>query len=172
MNPTTLEAPVVTLTHKELLNDDTLWGRLTARIRQDHEFQAHFGGLDGTDQINWSERILNETLGFLKLCSLDVGSFGPSSLVDIGWHTFMLYSRVYTDFCEDMCGMYIHHEPDDDPDIAKEAHTLDSTVETMSLHGIPVDMELWLNETIGCTADGQPVGSRCSSNCRNGGGHG
>lgn len=39
---------------------------------------------------------------------------GPSELVDIGWHTFILYTVDYAAFCERIAGRFIHHVPNDD----------------------------------------------------------
>ncbi len=168
MNPATLEAPPARYEHKELLGDDGLWARVTARIRKDHEFQSRFGEMDESDQINWSECIFNETIGFLKFCSLGVGSFGPSPLVDIGWHTFMLYSRDYTDFCEDLCGTYIHHEPTDDPTMVHESHEPDATPNAMIANGIAVNNELWEGLDHSRCGPTDPSATRCQGSCRNG----
>ncbi len=174
MNPTTIQEPgvAVVLAHKALLNDDGLFDRITARIRLDHEFQARFGELEEADQFDWSERILNETLAFLKLCSLDTRSFSPSELVDIGWHEFMLHSRAYMDFCEDVCGRYVHHEPLDAAEIAVLPDRTDglSTTDAMTLNGIEFDSELWGIGAV-CTAEDVSASAKCNANCRNGGGH-
>ncbi|WP_420548762.1 hypothetical protein [Curvivirga sp.] len=37
-----------------------------------------------------------------------IGMSGP---VDLFWHTFLLYSPAYFDFCEHVCGFYIQHSP-------------------------------------------------------------
>ncbi|WP_214110362.1 hypothetical protein [Acrocarpospora catenulata] len=39
----------------------------------------------------------------------------PSERVDIGWHTFLMYTRDYAAFCQTVAGRIIHHQPDDDP---------------------------------------------------------
>lgn len=41
--------------------------------------------------------------GFFK-----IGMSGP---VDLFWHTFLLYSPAYFDFCESVCGFYVQHSP-------------------------------------------------------------
>lgn len=37
-----------------------------------------------------------------------IGMSGP---VDLFWHTFLLYSPAYFDFCEHICGFYVQHYP-------------------------------------------------------------
>jgi hypothetical protein len=56
--------------------------------------------------------ILNEALGFLQLCTMERGH-GPSPLVDLGWHTMILYTREYTALCVALGGHFIHHGPTD-----------------------------------------------------------
>lgn len=36
--------------------------------------------------------------------------FSPSSLIDDAWHTFIIFTKDYFDFC-DLLGGYIHHRP-------------------------------------------------------------
>jgi hypothetical protein len=89
--------------HAELMVDQ-LWSRLTNRLASDYEHM----GVD----MGKAQRIMNETLGFLKLCSVSHGH-GPSPTVDLGWHTFILYSLEYDAFCEAVAGAYLHHAPTD-----------------------------------------------------------
>jgi len=35
----------------------------------------------------------------------------PSRIVDEAWHTFILFTREYTDFCQRAFGGYLHHAP-------------------------------------------------------------
>lgn len=37
----------------------------------------------------------------------------PSRIVDEAWHTFILFTRDYTDFCQNAFGTYLHHAPSD-----------------------------------------------------------
>ncbi len=91
MTVTIPETPVsITLTNKGLVSDQ-FWIRLTNRIVKDE---------DGMD-LTLAERIMDQALGFLRLCAEKTGpeSYSPSPLVDIGWHTFILYTREYAAFC-------------------------------------------------------------------------
>lgn len=40
----------------------------------------------------------------------------PLLIIDEMWHEFILVTRDYTQFCEDMFGRYIHHRPDSGSD--------------------------------------------------------
>lgn len=35
----------------------------------------------------------------------------PLRMLDEMWHTFVLFTREYTDYCERLYGMYVHHAP-------------------------------------------------------------
>ena len=54
---------------------------------------------------------------YLYLCSIyperTLGMRGP---VDELWHLFIIHTRQYHDFCNNLCGMYIHHSPTDPTD--------------------------------------------------------
>lgn len=40
--------------------------------------------------------------------------------VDALWHTWMLFSRSYVEFCERVAGRYLHHQPGRDHDLTPE----------------------------------------------------
>lgn len=54
-----------------------------------------------------------EMLRFLDLAHTADGPVTPSKLIDEAWHTFMLFSREYTRYCQERFNQYIHHQPDD-----------------------------------------------------------
>ncbi len=83
------------LAHKHLLND-VLWGRLTRRIVREKNME-----------LSRAERIMDQTLAFLALCAEETrGEFSPSEQVDIGWHTFILYTQEYQEFCKSKGSKY------------------------------------------------------------------
>ncbi len=98
------------LTHKHLL-DEGLWLRLTVRLAKDQSIE-----------LSLAERIMDQTIGFMLLCSADPNGphYAPSPLVDEGWHTFILYTKEYATFCRKISGGYIHHEPFDQPGVTYE----------------------------------------------------
>ncbi|WP_462268051.1 glycine-rich domain-containing protein [Mucilaginibacter sp.] len=69
-----------------------------------------------TDQFNVTdneaEDIFIETKKFLYLCQLP-GIFIPDELliVDEMWHNFILFTKVYHQFCQEHFGRYFHHLP-------------------------------------------------------------
>lgn len=129
----TLERPVAVLN----LISPQLFDRLTARIARDEQ----------TDQAT-AERIMTQTLAFLTACALNPGAgLVPSEQVDVGWHTFVLYTREYAEFCQRVAGRFIHHTPDDEVAgpgrVAGAAANVAATVKAMRAAGLPVDEELW-----------------------------
>lgn len=141
-----------------------LFGRLTARIVADH-------GLD------WpmAERIMTEALAYLRAAATATEPLSPSETVDIGWHTFLLYTREYAAFCQRVAGQFIHHVPDDDPDepAAGDGHeVLRRTVAALTATGHAVDAELWMPVVASrCNSGGGGSGtgkcSQCHAGCVN-----
>jgi hypothetical protein len=66
-----------------------------------------------------AEDLFVETLRWLWLCRrADHDSAAPElfidecmALLDEMWHTFVLFTREYTRYCETYLGGYVHHEP-------------------------------------------------------------
>lgn len=55
---------------------------------------------------------LQETLKFLILAAeSQEHSCTPSRRVDLVWHEFILFTRLYAKFCHTHFGKFIHHEP-------------------------------------------------------------
>lgn len=168
MTMTIAEAPVKTeLTNKRLISD-RLWTRLTNRIVKEENVD-----------LALAERIMDQALGFLRLCAETTGkSFSPSPLVDIGWHAFILYTREYAEFCDRVAGRFIHHTPFDEEGADCALGGIAQTVAALRQHGIAVHEALWgetsarCNEKKGCNSGGDCAGSSSCSSCGGGGGCG
>ncbi|WP_371605073.1 hypothetical protein OG345_41745 (plasmid) [Streptomyces sp. NBC_01220] len=130
------------------LISDELFGRLTNRLVKD----------EGLDR-DLAERIMTDALAFLAACGKNPGaSLGPSEQVDLGWHTFVLYTAPYAEFCERVAGRFLHHSPADEPGVTYEPKrdTRLRAVEAIRGAGYEPDAELW----------GQPADcSQCHSGC-------
>src|SRR2546425_7422020 len=48
---------------------------------------------------------------FLQVCASSGGIHAPSRALDEIWHTFVLFTKDYGDFCLKRFGRFIHHEP-------------------------------------------------------------
>lgn len=121
------------LANKSLISNQ-LWTRLVNRIVKDEKVEPAM-----------AERIMDQALGFLALCAQNTGhqSFSPSAQVDTGWHTFVLYTREYAQFCQQIAGRFIHHSPSDEEGVNYGIGNIARTVTAMKAAGIQVDEELW-----------------------------
>lgn len=114
-----------------------LFSKLAARVAKNAHLDYEF-----------AERVVDQTFAFLAACSkFRDRELSPSSFVDIGWHTFLLDTVEYRNFCRTRAsGRFIDHVPFDDAveptgDAAREQ--LQRTVDTIIEAGFEVDKELW-----------------------------
>lgn len=77
-----------------------------------------------------------------------------TDLVDIGWHTFLLHTRDYAEFCDRIAGRFIHHEPEDGSEWPTTPTTgavpLTRAVEAITSAGYQIDRPLWRGK-VDCT---------------------
>lgn len=140
---------------------NALFERLVARIVADEQIERQL-----------AERIMDQALAFLRACADNQGkSLSPSKLVDIGWHTFILYTQEYAAFCERVAGYFIHHVPEDEKTSSVDAlgQALAQSIEAIRAAGLVVDAELWPTadaagcrdcSNVGCGAGPPPSSSR------------
>lgn len=126
-----MTAALIRPTDIRVLITPELFARLTDRIAVDHP--EHAGHAD---------QIMEQALAFLAACAARPG-LAPSETVDIGWHTFILYTREYAEFCQRVADRFIHHAPNDIPGTSGEGVTVSATVQVMHDLGLPVVDELW-----------------------------
>jgi hypothetical protein len=159
-------------TNQHLVDNQT-WSRLTARISRDREFLELFRERPEDERARWAERIFSEALGFLDFCgNSPVGGYGPSTLVDIGWHVFMVYTREYAAFCDRTAGRFIHHSPNDIPGKEAVGFPPRETAEAMQRAGRTVDLVLWDVDNILCfvtCVTDRDAQARATYNCTGGG---
>jgi hypothetical protein len=123
-----------------------LFDRLAARITVEHGFPRIL-----------AERIMEQALAFLAASATHSGaSLVPCELVDIGWHTFILYTRDYAEFCQRMASRFIHHVPhesDTPGDTIQQAAVRTRTLAAITSAGYVVDVELWASGAAKCDPD-------------------
>lgn len=141
MTEATLKVPQTHL-YRNLI-DESLFDRLSRRVAKDKAIS-----------ITEAEAIVDAALGFIKLCAdfPNVG-FSPSEKVDIGWHTFILYTMEYAAFCDEIAGRFIHHIPTDSAETENEGF---DTVAFMSERGIVFNRHLWAQPAADC-CEGVPL---------------
>lgn len=139
-----------------------LFDRLARRIVTDH-------GLDRP----MAERIMTEALAFLRACATTDRPLSPSLLVDIGWHTFILYTEPYAKFCERVAGRFLHHVPDDETDADTPGddqtghQVLREAIAALTATGHRVDVELWAPVAARCNGGGGGKCHQCHAGCYN-----
>jgi len=75
-----------------------------------------------------AETLFRETLKWLYLCyrsSIDCPESGCSMTPDLEkidwmWHTFLLFTKDYAEFCERYFGFFLHHVPTQDEEEPRE----------------------------------------------------
>ncbi len=59
--------------------------------------------------------LFEETKKFLAVCASasaeEIIHLSPSEVQDQMWHTFILHTKDYMDFCYDQFGIFLHHVP-------------------------------------------------------------
>lgn len=134
-----------------------LFDRLVSRIVRDEKVNHEL-----------ATRITDQALAFLGACASARETLAPSAMVDIGWHTFILYTREYSAFCNRVAGRFIHHDPTDDgrPD-ASPGDVRRRTVAAIRAAGYVVNEDLWLDMSSKCTqcADGCTHSGGCKNDC-------
>lgn len=62
-----------------------------------------------------AERHVFELRRFLALCALNDGpAYGMRGQIDEAWHTFIIFTREYSEFCQAVAGRFLHHRPNTD----------------------------------------------------------
>lgn len=98
--------------------------------------------------------IVDETAKFLAMKGVarDV-NIVPSALVDIGWHTFLMYTKDYLDFSRRVTGgRFIHHEPMDSEENPQNTVRGD---EVMRKFGVVPNEKLWRACNDACSSSGE-----------------
>ncbi len=153
---------------------DNYWPFVVSKIVENHRaddlWEPALAGLvpdltgDAADAA-LAEMILDEAFGFLATSATNPG-FGPSLMVDWGWHEAKDPTMVWGVFCQAAFGRVLHHEPDglvtlDHDQFGWPTFHLEDTVAAMRARG-PVRELLWLASG----KCGNPCDGCCSMRCR------
>jgi hypothetical protein len=69
-----------------------------------------------------ADDIFLETKRWLWLCASEIAAssdgvgeriplFSQARIIDLMWHTFLIFTKDYTQFCQRHFGFYVHHQP-------------------------------------------------------------
>ena len=91
-----------------------LWDRLSRYKIEDHE--SKFTIVDRMCRENmwdywYAMRVVQEYMRFCFLAAEAGHTVTPSTDVDIVWHTHLLYTRDYEEFCDKVLQYKLHHGP-------------------------------------------------------------
>ncbi|KJY35537.1 hypothetical protein [Streptomyces sp. NRRL S-495] len=127
-----LSTSTETITGRSLI-DPALFERMITRIAREEEMD-----------LALAARTVDQALAFLGACAVnpDAG-LAPSRLVDIGWHTFILHTTEYAEFCHSVSGRFLHHVPTGGPGESTKGIGIAATVAVIEASGYAVDSELW-----------------------------
>lgn len=57
---------------------------------------------------------------YLTLCAFSRLPYGMGGDLDDLWHTFIIFTKMYSDFCINCFGRFIHHSPNEDVDQSRD----------------------------------------------------
>ena len=114
-----------------------------------------------------AEAVMAETLRFVALAAATDVPVGPSRLVDVGWHEFILFTRDYMAYCAELGG-YVHHVPDS-PGDTSDPTAYRRTRELLTERHGPLDERLWpaVGADCGDCKAGECEAGKCTADCKN-----
>lgn len=100
----------------EMADDFPLTDEQLARLRRIEEYDLWFvierveqKGEVAPHLIDEAAREFKKYVALVALGHTDIGMSSPE--VDEIWHNFILFTREYGEFCDEVCGRFIHHRP-------------------------------------------------------------
>ncbi|GGR67359.1 hypothetical protein GCM10010269_02650 [Streptomyces humidus] len=89
-----------------------------------------------------AERVVDQALAlvFVMGTSGDGASMAPSRLIDPGWHTLILHTGWYADWCRRNFGYFLHHQP---KSTIRTRGLMADVVGRIRAAGFEVDERLW-----------------------------
>ena len=108
-----------------------------------------------------SDRALAEVIKFLTLAAETTHApLNPSARVDVAWHEFILFTRTYSEFCQQQFGKYIHHEPSTNHELNSNQYA--ETIKRYRERFGQPPTDFWGGTEV--TAAGSPTSSNPASN--------
>ncbi|MDQ1045891.1 hypothetical protein [Streptomyces sp. V4I2] len=97
-----------------------------------------------------ADRVVDQALAmvFVMGSSAAGAAMAPSQQVDPGWHTLILHTGWYADWCERSFGYFLHHQPNSK---VRTRGLMVDVVDRIRSAGFEVDERLW-----GTAADCNP----------------
>ncbi|MGW6906502.1 glycine-rich domain-containing protein [Streptomyces sp. NPDC054940] len=89
-----------------------------------------------------ADRVVDQALAlvFVMGSTGEGTSMAPSQLVDPGWHTLILHTGWYADWCQQHFGYFLHHQPNSK---LRTRGLMTDVVDRIQAAGFEVDERLW-----------------------------
>ncbi|MFG2554959.1 hypothetical protein ACGFWF_34210 [Streptomyces sp. NPDC048581] len=89
-----------------------------------------------------ADRVIDQALAFVYVMGTtgEGATMAPSQLVDPGWHTLILHTGWYADWCREQFGYFLHHQPNSK---VRTRGLMTSVVDRLRAAGFEVDEQLW-----------------------------
>lgn len=89
-----------------------------------------------------ADRVVDQALAlvFVMGSTGEGASMTPSQQVDPGWHTLILHTDWYANWCQEQFGYFLHHQPNSK---TRTGGLMTSVVNKIRAAGFEVDDELW-----------------------------
>jgi hypothetical protein len=118
--------------------------------------------------VEQAEPVFRDTIRFLYLAgATDARTLAPTKIIDKGWHSFLLFTRDYAEFCDRYFGHFIHHAPRRSSDPPPKVNHLAATFEVARQFFGPSLSSNWSYDIE--AADCQKCTSQCSPDSGGGG---
>lgn len=118
----------------------------------DHEFDmlAAFCSAEYGLERGVADRVIDQALALVYVmgASGEGPNMAPSQRVDPGWHTLILHTSWYAEWCDKHFGYFLHHQPNSK---VRTRGLMLNVVERIRSAGFDVDERLW-----GTAADCNP----------------
>ncbi|MFD4554383.1 hypothetical protein ACFWP5_08635 [Streptomyces sp. NPDC058469] len=89
-----------------------------------------------------ADRVVDQALAlvFVMGSTGEGASMAPSQQVDPGWHTLVLHTDWYANWCQEQFGYFLHHQPNSK---TRTGGLMTSVVGKIRAAGFEVDDQLW-----------------------------
>mgnify|MGYP003387872369 CR=1 FL=1 len=118
-------------------------------------------------ELNMNEKeakeLFDDAKRFLFLSVTTDEKISPTTLIDEAWHTFLLYTKDYYDFCFKHFGRMVHHKPFDEQHHKNVADRSDLTLRLAHSHfgsSLSRNWDFSIHGQ-GCCCEGKPLPSCC-----------
>jgi hypothetical protein len=109
---------------------------------EDFEMLAAFCADEYGLERGVADQIMSEAIAMIYVMGTTQSgdTMAPSKQVDPGWHTAILHSQWYAEFCQQSFGYFLHHAPNSK---VRTRGLMTSVVDKIRAEGFEVDDRLW-----------------------------